>query len=224
MVEGAVQETVELLKEKFDYIFFTGSGAIGQKVREAANKHLTPVTLELGGKCPVWVDATADLDMVARRLLWAKSINLGQTCIAPDYLLCPPEVQTRLLDKMKDILLEWYGKTPQSSENLCRIINDRNWQRLNNMLQATQGKVVIGGDTDQADLFISPTVITGVSETEPMMQEEIFGPLLPVISTASPEEAVRFIVSRDKPLRSFLAFNLKVLNCLLSKFVCVFKR
>jgi len=207
VVEGAVQETVELLKEKFDYIFFTGSGAIGQKVREAANKHLTPVTLELGGKCPVWVDATADLDMVARRLLWAKSINLGQTCIAPDYLLCPPEVQTRLLDKMKDILLEWYGKTPQSSENLCRIINDRNWQRLNNMLQATQGKVVIGGDTDQADLFISPTVITGVSETEPMMQEEIFGPLLPVISTASPEEAVRFIVSRDKPLSLYVFSN-----------------
>lgn len=92
VVEGGVEETVELLQEKFDYIFFTGSGAIGKKVREAANKHLTPVTLELGGKCPVWVDATADLDMVAKRLMWAKGINLGQTCIAPDYLICPPEV------------------------------------------------------------------------------------------------------------------------------------
>ena len=171
------------------------------------------------GKCPVWVDATADLDMVAKRLIWAKGINLGQTCIAPDYLLCPPEVeyrctqsvlfkpvllqvQTKLVDKMRDILLEWYGKRPQSSENLCRIINDRNWQRLNNMLQKTEGKVVIGGETDQADLFIAPTVITGVSETEPMMQEEIFGPLLPVVSMASPQDAVKFIVARDKPLRS----------------------
>ena len=103
---------------------------------------------------------------------------------------------------MRDILLEWYGKRPQSSENLCRIINDRNWQRLNNMLQKTEGKVVIGGETDQADLFIAPTVITGVSETEPMMQEEIFGPLLPVVSMASPQDAVKFIVARDKPLRS----------------------
>ena len=103
---------------------------------------------------------------------------------------------------MRDILHQWYGKRPQSSENLCRIINDRNWQRLNNMLQATEGKVVIGGETDQADLFISPTVITGVSETEPMMQEEIFGPLLPIINMTSPQEAVKFIVARDKPLRS----------------------
>ena len=108
---------------------------------------------------------------------------------------------------MRDILLEWYGKRPQSSENLCRIINDRNWQRLNNMLQKTEGKVVIGGDTDQADLFIAPTVITGVSETEPMMQEEIFGPLLPVLSMASPQDAVKFIVSRDKPLRSVYLFS-----------------
>ena len=123
---------------------------------------------------------------------------------------------------MRDILLEWYGKRPQSSENLCRIINDRNWQRLNNMLQKTEGKVVIGGDIDQADLFIAPTVITGVSETEPMMQEEIFGPLLPIISMASPQNAVKFIVSRDKPLRSVLSI-LKFLIIVL-KFVCVLKR
>jgi len=207
VVEGGVEETVELLQEKFDYIFFTGSGAIGKKVREAANRHLTPVTLELGGKCPVWVDATADLDMVAKRLMWAKGINLGQTCIAPDYLLCTPEVQAKLVDKMRDILHQWYGKRPQSSENLCRIINDRNWQRLNNMLQATEGKVVIGGETDQADLFISPTVITGVSETEPMMREEIFGPLLPIINMTSPQEAVKFIVARDKPLSLYVFSN-----------------
>lgn len=114
---------------------------------------------------------------------------------------------------MRDILHQWYGKRPQSSENLCRIINDRNWQRLNNMLQATEGKVVIGGETDQADLFISPTVITGVSETEPMMQEEIFGPLLPIISMASPQEAVKFIVARDKPLRSEFLINHNFKNC-----------
>ena len=190
-----------LPQEKFDYIFFTGSGVVGKKVREAANRNLTPVTLELGGKCPVWVDATADINMVARRLLWAKCINLGQTCIAPDYLICPPEVQTKLLEKIKDVLFEWYGKNPQSSENLCRIINERNWHRLNNMLHSTKGKVAIGGDTDQAQLYISPTVITEVSEDEPMMQEEIFGPLLPILTMASPQDAVKFIVSRDKPLR-----------------------
>ena len=174
---------------------------VGKKVREAANRNLTPVTLELGGKCPVWVDATADINMVARRLLWAKCINLGQTCIAPDYLICPPEVQTKLLEKIKDVLFEWYGKNPKSSENLCRIINERNWHRLNNMLHSTKGKVAIGGDTDQAQLYISPTVITEVSEDEPMMQEEIFGPLLPILTMASPQDAVKFIVSRDKPLR-----------------------
>ena len=128
---------------------------------------------------------------------------------------------------MRDILLEWYGKRPQSSENLCRIINDRNWQRLNNMLQKTEGKVVIGGETDQADLFIAPTVITGVSETEPMMQEEIFGPLLPIVSMASPQDAVKFIVARDKPLRSdFLnpQSPQRSYDFLPLKFVCVLKR
>ena len=120
VVEGGVEDTIELLKVKFDYIFFTGSGTVGQKVREAANKHLTPVTLELGGKCPVWVDTSANMDIAARRILWAKCINLGQTCIAPDYILCTPEAEKRLVAKMKEILFEWYGKKPQDSDNLCR--------------------------------------------------------------------------------------------------------
>ena len=204
VVEGGVPETVELLGEKFDHIFFTGSTGVGRKVREAANRHLTPVTLELGGKCPVWVDSSADLDLVARRLLWAKCINLGQTCIAPDYVMCSDQVQAELLDKMKAILLEWYGKTPQASENLCRIINERNFTRLKQMLEASQGSVAIGGESDQADLYIAPTVVTGVSSSEPLMMEEIFGPILPIMTVTSPAEAVKFITARPKPLSLYV--------------------
>ena len=201
VVEGGVEETIELLKEKFDYIFFTGSTTVGQKVRDAANKHLTPVTLELGGKCPTYVDSSADMDIVARRLLWAKCINLGQTCIAPDYILCSSQVQAQLVDKMKTILFEWYGKNPQDSEHLCRIINDRNWQRLNQLLQSSQGKVVIGGETDQSDLYIAPTVVTGVKEDDSLMKDELFGPIFPIMTVAGPQEAIKFINSRPKPLR-----------------------
>jgi len=204
VVEGGGAETIDLLKEKFDYIFFTGSGTIGQKVREAANKHLTPVTLELGGKCPVWVDSTADLDKAAKRILWAKCINLGQTCIAPDYIICSDKVQKALLEKMKSILFEWYGSNPQKSDNLCRIVNDRNWQRLNTALQESKGKIAIGGDVDQSDLFISPTVVTDVTEEDSLMQEEIFGPILPVMAVSEAQEAVNYITSRPKPLSLYV--------------------
>jgi len=204
VVEGGVEETIELLKEKFDYIFFTGSTTVGQKVRDAANKHLTPVTLELGGKCPTYVDSSADMDIVARRLLWAKCINLGQTCIAPDYILCSSQVQAQLVDKMKTILFEWYGKNPQDSEHLCRIINDRNWQRLNQLLQSSQGKVVIGGETDQSDLYIAPTVVTGVKEDDSLMKDELFGPIFPIMNVTSPQEAIKFINSRHKPLSLYV--------------------
>jgi len=207
VVEGGVSETIDLLKEKFDYIFFTGSGTVGQKVREAANKHLTPVTLELGGKCPVWVDSTANLDIAAKRILWAKCINLGQTCIAPDYIICSSQVQKVLLEKMKSILFEWYGSNPQKSDNLCRIVNDRNWQRLNNLLQGSKGKIVLGGDLDQSDLYISPTVLTDVTQEDSLMQEEIFGPILPMMSVSNAQDAVNYITSRPKPLSLYVFSN-----------------
>jgi len=162
------------------------------------------VTLELGGKCPTYVDSSADMDIVARRLLWAKCINLGQTCIAPDYILCSSQVQAQLVDKMKTILFEWYGKNPQDSEHLCRIINDRNWQRLNQLLQSSQGKVVIGGETVQSDLYIAPTVVTGVKEDDSLMKDELFGPIFPIMNVTSPQEAIMFINSRPKPLSLYV--------------------
>eukprot|EP00092_Neocalanus_flemingeri_P035637 GFUD01038800.1.p1 GENE.GFUD01038800.1~~GFUD01038800.1.p1 ORF type:complete len:510 (-),score=146.39 GFUD01038800.1:299-1828(-) len=204
VVEGGITETTELLEERFDHIFFTGSGAVGKIVREAANKHLTPVTLELGGKSPVYIDSSADLDITTRRLLWAKCINLGQTCIAPDYVLCSKEVEVKLVEKMRSLIGEWYGIDPQKSPNLCRIINNRNWDRLNNLLKSTKGKVEIGGDTDPNDLYIAPTVITGVEYDEPLMLDEIFGPILPIVSVNSVEEAVQFINKREKPLTLYV--------------------
>jgi len=204
VVEGGIAQTTELLVERFDYIFFTGSGPVGKIIREASNKHLTPVTLELGGKSPVYIDDTADLEITVRRLLWAKCINLGQTCIAPDYLLCSKEVQVKLVERMKFQIEEWYGKDPQKSENLCRIINKRNWERLNNLLSSTKGKVEIGGQTDPDDLYIAPTVITEVSEDEALMKEEIFGPLLPIVAVKSVDEAMEFINKREKPLTLYV--------------------
>jgi len=204
VVEGGVDTTVDLLREKFDYIFFTGSGPIGQKIREAANKFLTPVTLELGGKCPVFVDRTADLDTAARRLVWAKCINLGQTCIAPDFVVCDGQVAAQLADRMKRILQEWYGNNPQDSPDLCRIINERNWERLNNMLDATRGKIVIGGERDLEDLYIAPTVVTDVTAEDSLMTEEIFGPILPILTVKNVKEALQLVNSRDKPLSLYV--------------------
>jgi len=204
VVEGGIAETTELLAERFDYIFFTGSGPVGKIIREASNKYLTPVTLELGGKSPVYIDDTADLEITVRRLLWAKCINLGQTCIAPDYVLCNKEMQLKLVERMKFQIEEWYGKDPQKSENLCRIINKRNWERINDLLSSTQGKIEVGGQTDRDDLYIAPTVITEVSEDEALMKEEIFGPLLPIVTVGNVEEALEFINKREKPLTLYV--------------------
>lgn len=204
VVEGGVDITKDLLKERFDHIFFTGSGEVGRKVREAANAFLTPVTLELGGKCPVYIDITADLEMAARRLIWTKCINLGQTCIAPDYVLCSQEVQAELIAKIRKILSEWYGINPQDSDDLCRIINERNWQRLDAMLSGSKGQVVIGGERDKKELYIAPTVVTGVTSQDSLMREEIFGPILPILTVGDVEEAINIINNRDKPLSLYV--------------------
>jgi len=204
VVTGGVADTTELLKERFDYIFFTGSGTVGKIVREAANKHLTPVTLELGGKSPVYIDSTADMATAVRRLVWAKFINLGQTCIAPDYMLCSQEVQDKFVTVAGDLIREWYGQDPQASKDLCRIVNNRNYKRLEGALTATQGKVAVGGQTDESDLYIAPTIVTGVTAEDSLMKEEIFGPILPILTVKSRQEAVDFINSRDKPLSLYV--------------------
>jgi len=204
VVTGGISETTELLRERFDHIFFTGSTPVGKIVRAAANEHLTPVTLELGGKSPVYIDSSADMEKTVNRLVWAKLINLGQTCIAPDYLLCTKEIQDQFVAAFKERVKLWYGNDPKSSPDLCRIVNARHFARLSGLLAATKGKLEVGGQMDEEELYIAPTIITGVSPDEPVMQEEIFGPIFPVITVSSRGEAVEFINQREKPLTMYI--------------------
>lgn len=203
VVLGGIPETTKLLEQRFDYIFFTGSTTVGKIIREAANKHLTPVTLELGGKSPVYICDSADLDVTAKRLVWAKMINLGQTCIAPDYIICSKATEAKFIAKAKQILKDWYGQDSQKSPNLCRIVNKRNFERLADIIKNTKG-TVIGGRMDINDLFIEPTLVTGVDGDDSTMQSELFGPILPFVNVTCVEEAVEFINARDKPLSLYV--------------------
>ncbi|XP_024892461.1 aldehyde dehydrogenase, dimeric NADP-preferring isoform X1 [Temnothorax curvispinosus] len=203
VIMGGVSETTELLKQRFDYIFYTGSSTIGKIVRKAANEFLTPVTLELGGKSPVYIDNTVDMAMAAKRILWGKCVNVGQTCIAPDYMLCTPEVQSKFIEEAKKILQEWYGDNPRENPDLARIITDKHYQRLVNYIN-DKTKIAIGGDVNPAEKFISPTILTDVKSTDSIMQEEIFGPILPIINVNNAYEAINFINSREKPLALYI--------------------
>lgn len=207
VVEGGPQETTELLKQKFDYIFFTGGTNIGKIVYEAAVKNLTPVTLELGGKSPVYIDNTVDLAVTAKRVLWGKFINAGQTCIAPDYILCTKEVQDRFVDAARKVLKEWYGDEPQKSPDLCRIVNSRHFSRLQALLDANKEKVSIGGTYDANDRYIEPTIMSSVTANDKIMQDEIFGPILPIVNVENAYEAIKFINARDHPLVLYLFSN-----------------
>ncbi|XP_034935277.1 aldehyde dehydrogenase, dimeric NADP-preferring isoform X1 [Chelonus insularis] len=199
VVVGGVPETTELLKQKFDYIFYTGSSHVGKLVREASNKYLTPVTLELGGKCPVWIDNTADIELAARRVLWGKLINAGQTCVAPDYILCTEEVENKFVAKAKEIIKDFYGNNPKESPDLCRIINQTQFQRLSQLL-SSNGKIAVGGEIDAQERYIAPTILVDVKPTDPVMCQEIFGPILPIMRVANAYEAIKFINERTSPL------------------------
>ncbi|KAK7861812.1 hypothetical protein R5R35_000578 [Gryllus longicercus] len=202
VVLGGVPETTELLKERFDYIFYTGSTAVGKIVRAAANEYLTPVTLELGGKSPVFIDDTVDMEIATRRILWGKCMNAGQTCVAPDYILCTKEVQDKFVENAKKVLRKWYGDNWKNSPDLCRIVNDRHFQRVIKLIKS--GKVAVGGDSDASEKYISPTILIDVKGTDPVMAEEIFGPILPIINIRSASEAASFITSREKPLAFYI--------------------
>ncbi|KAF2892522.1 hypothetical protein ILUMI_13650 [Ignelater luminosus] len=196
---GDATETAELLKERFDYIFFTGSTTVARIVHAAANKYLTPVTLELGGKSPVFIDKSADMEISVRRILWGKCSNAGQVCIAPDYILCTKEVQENFVSIATKVLKEWYGDDAQSSPDYCRIISDRHYNRLMNFLKDKRN-IVIGGKSDAASRFIEPTILVDVNPNDPIMQEEVFGPILPIVTIENPYEAINFINAREKPL------------------------
>uniref|UniRef100_A0A8C5P388 Aldehyde dehydrogenase n=1 Tax=Jaculus jaculus TaxID=51337 RepID=A0A8C5P388_JACJA len=205
VVLGGPQETGQLLECRFDYIFFTGSPRVGKIVMAAAAKHLTPVTLELGGKNPCYVDDDCDPQTVANRVAWFRYFNTGQTCVAPDYVLCSPEMQERLLPALQSAITRFYGDDPQTSPNLGRIINQKHFKRLQGLLGC--GRVAIGGQSDERDCYIAPTVLVDVQETEPVMQEEIFGPILPLVTVRSLDEAIDFINRREKPLALYAFSN-----------------
>ncbi|MEA5541017.1 aldehyde dehydrogenase [Limnoraphis robusta Tam1] len=201
-VEGGVETSQALLAQKFDHIFFTGGTKIGKIVMEAAAKHLTPVTLELGGKSPCIVESDVQLDYTAKRIAWGKFLNAGQTCIAPDYLLVHRKIKTPLLEKIKQNIQEFYGENPEKSPDYCRIISPRQFERLAGFLQ--NAKVIVGGQTNPEDHYIAPTLLDQVSWDDPVMQEEIFGPILPVLEYNDLGEAIAQINSRPKPLALYL--------------------
>ncbi|MFD7031540.1 aldehyde dehydrogenase family protein [Streptomyces sp. NPDC059917] len=198
VVEGAVPETTELLAQRFDHIFYTGNGQVGRIVMRAAAENLTPVTLELGGKSPVFVDRGTDIGVVAARLAATKFMNAGQTCVAPDYVLTDPDTAAELEQALVKALHGLYGEDPATAPDYGRIINERHFDRLTGLLDS--GRTVVGGTHDRADRYIAPTVLAGVAPDSPVMREEIFGPILPVVEVADLDEAIAFIGDRDKPL------------------------
>lgn len=200
-VEGGVEISQQLLAEKFDHIFFTGGTKVGKIVMEAAAKHLTPVTLELGGKSPCIVDAQIDIECTARRIVWGKFINAGQSCVSPDYLLVEQKTKTKLLDSIKKSIREFYP-IPATSPDYGRIINQKQYNRLVEFLK--DGEIIIGGETNQCDRYIAPTVLDRVSLAAPIMQEEIFGPILPVFAYNDIAEAIAIVNQRPKPLSLYL--------------------
>lgn len=206
IIEGGIEETTTLLEEKFDYIFYTGSSSIAKIIMQAAAKFLTPLTLELGGKSPCIVDKNIDIDLTAHRILFGKFFNAGQTCIAPDYIMVHQDIKEKLLASMKKTLIKFYGENPQKSKDFGRIINHKHHQRLMKLMQSG-GEIFVGGDSDASECYIAPTILCNVKPTAAIMLEEIFGPLLPVISVNNMEEAVTFINAREKPLALYLFSN-----------------
>ncbi|ODN02563.1 Aldehyde dehydrogenase family 3 member B1 [Orchesella cincta] len=207
VVTGGPEAAQELLEEKWDFIFYTGSTTIGKVIYSAAAKSLTPVCLELGGKSPVYVDNTADMKKTAQRILWAKCANLGQTCIAPDYIICTKEVEDNFIQECRQILRDYYGTNLKASKDLARIVNKRHFYRILKYLAETKGTIALGGENDERELWIEPTILVGVDPTEPIMSEEIFGPILPICRVGSADEAINFINRRPRPLALYVFTN-----------------
>ena len=206
VVEGNRTVNQALLDLRWDIIFFTGSPDLGRKVMEAASRNLTPVVLELGGKSPCIVGADADLETAARRIAWGKCLNAGQTCVAPDYLLVQEDVKDRFLDLLGREFGHLLGEDPEKSEHFVRIVNDKAFSRLESYLQ--YGRTVYGGKRNAQTRFFGPTILDGVSPDSPLMQEEIFGPIFPVLTFRTEDEALQFVNSRERPL-AFYYFGKK---------------
>ena len=202
VVNGGRKENQWLLKEKFDYIFFTGSQAVGKEVMAHAAKHLTPVTLELGGKSPCIVDETANIKLAARRIVFGKYLNCGQTCVAPDYVYCAASVKDALVDEMKKQIRKQFGDDPLANADYGRIVNEKHFRRLIGLIDPT--KVVAGGECDSTLLQIAPTIMDHVTFEDAVMQEEIFGPILPVMTFQSLDTVISQINHREHPLALYM--------------------
>ncbi|MGE5363511.1 MAG: aldehyde dehydrogenase [Bacteroidota bacterium] len=198
VVNGDRTVNQKLLQEKFDYIFFTGSPKLGKIVMKAAAEHLTPVTLELGGKSPCIVDHDANLKTAAKRIVWGKYLNAGQTCIAPDYLFAHSNIKSRLLGLMKQEINNFFGSSPKDSPDFPRVVSNEAFERLSGLLGS--GRIAAGGDTDCSEKYIAPTILDGITPDDEIMQEEIFGPLLPVMEFDNINQVRDYVNSHPKPL------------------------
>ncbi|KAF8581488.1 aldehyde dehydrogenase [Ramaria rubella] len=216
IVNGAVEESTKLLSLQWDHIFYTGSGRVGRIIAAAAAKFVTPISLELGGKSPVVVDSNADFELAARRILWGKMMNSGQTCTAPDYLLIPQHAQVKLVEAFKKEWKKFYGDDARTSDSYARICAPSHWERIASLLSETNGEVVLGGETDRAEKYIAPTIVQNVAFDDSLMRElvfphscfqassELFGPILAIVPVPDIKAAVDYVNSRDNPLALYI--------------------
>ena len=205
VVTGGVDETTELLAHQFDHIFYTGNGTVGRVVMEAASRHLTPVTLELGGKSPAIVTDSADVVVSARRIAWGKFVNAGQTCVAPDYVLVPESLHDQFIAELATAVKTFFGDDPSTSDDYGRIVNARHHARLTGLLdRGGYDTVAVGGERDVESRYLAPTVLTGVKPDSAVMDDEIFGPILPVLTYERLDDAIAFVNDRPKPLALYV--------------------
>lgn len=204
VIQGEKEVTSQLLDERFDYIFFTGSTKVGQIVYEKASKHLTPVTLELGGKSPAIIDDTANLKVAAERVAFGKFMNAGQTCVAPDYVLIDNKVKMKFVKALQSTIKEFYGTQTEQSEDFGRIVNDNHFNRLVNIIEDSRQQVIYGGESNADELFVAPTIILDPKLSDSVMQQEIFGPILPIIGYDTFNEVYDIVEQYEKPLALYL--------------------
>ena len=206
VVNGAVPETTKILELQWDHILYTGGGRVAKIVATAAAKHLTPITLELGGKSPVIVDPECDLKTAAKRILWGKCVNAGQTCVAPDYILVPRDFQDTFVNALKEAYEEFYpdSKRAAAPDSYSRIVTPQAFNRIKGLLDNTDGKIAIGGNVNAEDKFIEPTIVKDVGASDSLMSEEIFGPVLPIVPVDNIDEAIKFVNERDHPLALYV--------------------
>ena len=204
VIEGEKETTSALINSAFDYIFFTGSVQIGRIVMRAAAENLLPITLELGGKSPVIVDKTANLEIAAKRILWGKLVNSGQTCIAPDYIFVHKDIKENFIEKLKSTAISFYGEDASKSIDYGRIVSNSQFERLASIIEKDKNKIIYGGNSNAGTLYIEPTIIDNVDFQDAVMQDEIFGPIMPILEYENLEEVIEMINNRPKPLALYV--------------------